>query len=54
MAYDIFYKTQIPVNCSRNPDAGPTLNKPTIALATAGMFAVLRGFLHAYPVHTLH
>jgi hypothetical protein len=45
MAYDIFYKTQIPLNCSRNPDAGPSFNKPTAALAAAGLFAVVLAFL---------
>lgn len=44
MAYDLLYKAQIPLNCSRNPDQGPTVNTPTVALATAGLFVVLRGF----------
>ena len=43
MAYDLFFKTQVPLNCSRNPNAGPALNKPTAALAAAGLVAVLRG-----------
>ena len=45
MAYDLLYKTQIPLNCSRNPDAGPALNKPTAALLAAGLVAVFRGSL---------
>ena len=45
MAYDLFYRTQVPINCSRNPDAGPTLNKPTAALAAAGLVAMFRGVL---------
>ena len=45
MAYDLFFKTQVPLNCSRNPDMGPALNKPTAALAAAGIVAVLRGLL---------
>ena len=43
MAYDLFYRTQIPLNCSRNPDAGPMFNKPTAALAAAGLVIVVRG-----------
>ena len=43
MAYDLFHKTQIPLNCSRNPDAGPALNKPTATLAAAGLVIVVRG-----------
>jgi hypothetical protein len=45
MAYDLFLKTQIPLNCSRNPDLGPAFNKPTATLAAAGLFAIIRGFL---------
>jgi len=43
VAYDLFYKTQIPLNCSRNPETGPTLNKPTATLAAAGIVFALRG-----------
>jgi len=43
VAYDLFYKKQIPFNCSRNPDAGPLLNAPTAVFVSAGLVVMLKG-----------
>jgi len=46
MAYDLLFKKQVPLNCSRNPDMGPALNTPTAALTAAGIAALLQALLH--------
>ena len=42
MAYDLFFKTQIPINCSRDPALGPLFNKPTAALVSVGLAVFLK------------